>query len=196
MTWHSRYWGRDLNSETLIGEIRDYWWEPNPFDHSTHSIHSDPAAMRAYARYVNDSIVYLEKRGLGTYLKSSPPAIHSDGLSKEQLQLVKARVRTFEAFVNDVVTIGLKQHQEMMAINLRSWEGGLKGSDSHPPAYSSLPLQPISMKPYTYNPETRMLGRTVTFRGREIRPTLIHKPGEGGVWNTVIAPLNETLEEE
>ncbi len=184
MTWHAPYWGRKLNSDALIHELRDYWWTAGPLGHP---IQSDPAAIRAYAQYVNDSITHLEEQSLENYLRSAPPAIDSDGLSQEQLEFVKANVNSLEEFLDTVVLIGLHQHQEMVAFRLHSWEESLQRMGNKNPAkatYAQLPLQPISMKPYSFDPETRMLSRTASFRGRKVPPTLIYKPGEGGVWNT------------
>ena len=179
-TWHSPYWGKNLSAETLIREARREWHTPNPFDEP---IHADPVAMRAYAQYANDTVIRLQEQGLATYLRSPTAEVPSDGLSQTQVELVKSAVMTLEQHLNMVVSIGLHQHQEWEAFDLRNIES--EGAEIS----NRLIPEPLSGSNYDFDPETRLLSRSVQFEGYELAPTRVHRPEEGGVWNTVPMPF-------
>ena len=183
LTWGSPYWGQNLNSQTLIQEVRNAWWElnqpaPDPLNDSSYQ---DPAAIRAYAQYASATITRLNDLGLIHYLNAPPVPISSEGLSPQQFWAAKSMAGNLESYLNWVARTGLHQHQEMAAIQIREWEKNPENSEWN---VRPSPLQPLTMQPYEYDPETRLLRSTLDLKGSHISPTFIHKPGEGGVWNS------------
>ncbi len=185
--WHQPYVGESLNSEMLTREARRSWWQctlEDPF--LTEPVTMDPISIRAYAHHVSQTLSRLETQSIEEFMSAEMPPLDSNDLSSLQVQQTLEMIASFHEQLNRTIRIGLMQHQEMVAIRLRNSESD--GHDIQSQVSEVFNWQPITLQPYLFDSETRMLSRLIQLDGYTIPPTRINKPHEGGVWNTPLIP--------